>query len=857
MINCINENGKTVHQMPLVSVLIPTYNRPIYFEKALCSVLEQTYPNIEIIIGDDSTNDETEKMLQKYLRNHSNIIYIKNRSTLGQFENALMLFNKAKGEYVNFLMDDDLFHVNKIEKMMLYFLDDSSNEIKLVTSHRQVIDAEGNPLPDVYSTMRLFHTDTILGGAQLGNMVIMNQKNYIGEPTTVLFRKTDLIEPYGMFDKRKYLCNVDVASWLSLLSKGRAVYISETLSYFRLHPDQQLNESNKIMEGLEDFAHNIIVGEKYGFLANEKELDKAMTNFLDYARRIVPSSLLYTLDFYQQIKQKQISIKKKKQCINNKSSLPKVSILIPAYNRPHYLELALTSALNQTYENIEIIISDDSTNDEVSAMIQPYLSEYESITYVKNETPLVAENFNQCIELANGDYINFLLDDDLFHHEKIEKMMKYFLESENISFVTSYRELIDENGEILPPSTLNIKIATETTFFEGKKLGNYMLKNLKNVVGEPTTVLFNRKYFGGEFGYFKGKAYSAINDVATWLDLMQEGKVVYIPEPLSYFRQHSGQNQKQMHFILMTIEEWVELITDAHNNGFLNAENDYKESLSYCLENAGFIVKDAVRRGEIDQIYNEKIKNGLNKLVTHIFEKEVCYCQYCNQEFKSFSPWPAHYDFPKYTFEMWNKDTGICPVCYSMDRERLYRTYIETETDLLSSEYTMLHIAPEAKLRRWLNEHKNITYVCGDLEPKDSLMEEIDVTKLTYENNAFDVILCSHVLEHVPDDEKAMRELCRVLKPGGWGIIQVPIVTNVECIIEDKSVVTPQLRKLVFGQEDHVRIYNQSGFIQRLTNAGFKVELYNVAEKSGMGSARKLGLSETDILYIVRKDRKE
>ncbi len=127
-------------------------------------------------------------------------------------------------------------------------------------------------------------------------------------------------------------------------------------------------------------------------------------------------------------------------------------------------------------------------------------------------------------------------------------------------------------------------------------------------MGEPTTVLFNRNLFEGKFGYFKGKAYSAINDIATWLDMMRKGKVVYIKEPLSYFRQHSGQNQKQMHFILMTIDEWIELIIDAYNSGFLSSERDYKESLSYCLENAGFIVKDAVKNGELDQIYNEKIK---------------------------------------------------------------------------------------------------------------------------------------------------------------------------------------------------------------------------------------------------------
>lgn len=89
------------------------------------------------------------------------------------------------------------------------------------------------------------------------------------------------------------------------------------------------------------------------------------------------------------------------------------------------MELALNSALNQTYENIEIIISDDSTNNEVNAMIQPYLREYECITYVKNETPLVAENFNKCRTCEWGLY-KLLLDDDLFHHEKIERMMKYF-----------------------------------------------------------------------------------------------------------------------------------------------------------------------------------------------------------------------------------------------------------------------------------------------------------------------------------------------------------------------------------------------------------------------------------------------
>ncbi len=191
-----------------------------------------------------------------------------------------------------------------------------------------------------------------------------------------------------------------------------------------------------------------------------------------------------------------------------------------------------------------------------------------------------------------------------------------------------------------------MKIAKETTLFEGKELGNYMLKNLKNVVGEPTTVLFNLEVFGGSLVVLR-RAYSAIHDIATWLDMMKKGRVVYIQEPLSYFRQYSGRNQKEKQFIFMTIEEWIELIIDAYNSGFLNDEQDYKECLTYCLENAVFIMKDAVRGGQVNEIDNGKIEKALNKVVTRIFEKEVCYCQYCNQQFAKFFPWPALLRFSK------------------------------------------------------------------------------------------------------------------------------------------------------------------------------------------------------------------
>ncbi|RLP88679.1 glycosyltransferase [Geobacillus stearothermophilus] len=277
--------------LPLVSILIPTYNRLHYFELALQSALNQTYENIEVIVCDDSMNDEIERLISKYTCKYDNLTYIKNPVRLGQFENDVKLFNLARGEYINYLMDDDLFHPQKIEKMMNYYLHDKNNEIKLVTSHRQLIDRNGNFLKDIVSTRRLFESDTIIDGKMMADYVLMSLINYIGEPTTVLFRKSDLDEPFGTFLGRKYLCNVDLASWFNLLAKGKVVYISETLSYFRIHDDQQSQSIEMQLNGIIDFAHSIIEARKKGFLQSDRNYELALKHWLDYINRFIDEIL--------------------------------------------------------------------------------------------------------------------------------------------------------------------------------------------------------------------------------------------------------------------------------------------------------------------------------------------------------------------------------------------------------------------------------------------------------------------------------------------------------------------------------------------------------------------------------------
>lgn len=168
----------------------------------------------------------------------------------------------------------------------------------------------------------------------------------------------------------------------------------------------------------------------------------------------------------------------------------------------------------------------------------------------------------------------------------------------------------------------------------------------------------------------------------------------------------------------------------------------------------------------------------------------------------------------------------------------------------------VLHIAPERGLRDKLKSLPGLHYVAGDKHepgysyPPDTM--DLDVTVLPFGNDQFDVVLCSHVLEHVPDDRKAMRELHRVLKPGGTGIILVPIERGRAATYEDPSITDPAERKKVYGQFDHVRIYG-SDYTERLRDAGFSVEEIDPARAMDPTSFFKAGLKPGELLHVVGK----
>jgi SAM-dependent methyltransferase len=165
-----------------------------------------------------------------------------------------------------------------------------------------------------------------------------------------------------------------------------------------------------------------------------------------------------------------------------------------------------------------------------------------------------------------------------------------------------------------------------------------------------------------------------------------------------------------------------------------------------------------------------------------------------------------------------NRERAECPRCGSYERHRLLWLYLSRGA-LLSGVKLMLHVAPEPCLERRLSTIRELDYVSGDLEPRPGQLR-LDVTALPFEDRHFDAIICSHVLEHVPDDRRALSELSRVLRPDGWAILLVPILR--ETTIEDPNETDPAERLRRFGQRDHVRVYGDD-FYDRLRDAGFGV----------------------------------
>ena len=197
------------------------------------------------------------------------------------------------------------------------------------------------------------------------------------------------------------------------------------------------------------------------------------------------------------------------------------------------------------------------------------------------------------------------------------------------------------------------------------------------------------------------------------------------------------------------------------------------------------------------------------------------------------------------------RNNVLAPGTLSLERHRLLWLYLQNETDFFSAPKKVLHFAPEQAFYKRFKNQKNLDYTTTDLlSPLADV--KADICNLPFEDNAYDIILCNHVLEHIPDDLKAMQELYRVLKPGGMGIFQIPQDLNRETTFEDNTITDRNERAKIFGQYDHVRVYGIDYF-DKLRSVGFKVVEEDYTKKLSAEEVEKFCLAKGEIIPVCYK----
>ena len=198
------------------------------------------------------------------------------------------------------------------------------------------------------------------------------------------------------------------------------------------------------------------------------------------------------------------------------------------------------------------------------------------------------------------------------------------------------------------------------------------------------------------------------------------------------------------------------------------------------------------------------------------------------------------------------RENAIAPDSLSLERHRLMWLFLKNKTNFFTDNLKFLHIAPEYCFIKIFKGMKNLDYLTADLiSPWADV--RMDVHDIPFEENTFDVVICNHVLEHVDDADKVMKEFYRVMKSGGWGIFQVPIDYNNSVTIEDRSVTDPRERERLYWQSDHLRLFGRD-YGEKLTAAGFKVTESNFINEIDPKLVERYALDKNEIVYYCQKN---
>jgi len=254
-----------------------------------------------------------------------------------------------------------------------------------------------------------------------------------------------------------------------------------------------------------------------------------------------------------------------------------------------------------------------------------------------------------------------------------------------------------------------------------------------------------------------------------------------------------------------------------------------KSIISYLLRN-------------VQRKYLQLFSHRILAVVAIFYYGKKVKCPVCKRTYRKFLPYGR----------VRSRKNALCPHCLSLERHRLLWLFLKNKTDFFTQNLRVLHIAPELCFITRFEKMDNLDYVTGDLDSPLAKVQ-MDIHLIPFENNDFDVVFCNHVMEHVYNDLKAMKEIRRVLKPAGWAIIQVPFFHPIpESTLEDPSIKGAREREEAYGQDDHVRKYGKD-FPDRLRSAGFKVAVNNYTSGMDQAVIEKFRLPAGEEIFVCSK----
>lgn len=541
---------------PKVSIIIPVYNGSNYLEQAIDSALAQTYENIEVIVINDGSNDmgATERIAKSYA---NKIRYYSKEN--GGVATALNLgIKKMTGEYFSWLSHDDMYYKDKIEKQIDFLEKQQYKKIFLYSNYSILRDGQITPVVHNHEMLLRKPKYSLLRGCVNG--------------ITVLIPKTILAE-MGEFDEQ-LRCTQDYDYWRRIGAKYDFVHMEDVLSITRLHSQQDTVVSTKVI--VESDALWIDMVKK---LPNSEKIKLESTLYNFYFEMV---QFLKTTPYTGALKHNEIELAKLEDELKSANFNPKVSVVIPFYNRIEKTLEALKSATDQSYKNIEVVLVDDGSTEDISKL-EKFVIEHKNVKLVapkQNSGPAAARNLG--IKKSRGEYIAFLDSDDEFIPTKIEKQLAMMVKHNlNISY-TSYTRRDSEQdvvlrdpgltGIVVPRIISNCTIATPTVV-------------VKRSILIDSNLFFDENLRIGE-------------DTCFWLELAKHYEVLLVDEPLTVVNVDSSTHIRDNQALLLGIKNIIAYLLG----------DDYYSKFNYDISvlcNYFFELNNGVREKERDRLLTE------------------------------------------------------------------------------------------------------------------------------------------------------------------------------------------------------------------------------------------------------------